>query len=117
MDGLDFTILVECLLDQGDDSLSSESRVLRIEQDLSFELALIVADGAVRSIWTGISGDLNAKSLGVQVVDKPMTDTNVVVSLDGITNVGERNQEQVLPKFLASDDGSERWIGSGLEMK
>jgi hypothetical protein len=89
LDGFDFTVLVECLLDQGDDSLSSESRVLRIEQDLSFELALIIADGAARSIWTGISGDLNGESLWIQVGHKPMADANVVVGLDGITNVCE----------------------------
>ena len=89
MDCFDFTILAEYVLDQWNNIVSSQSGVLRIEQDLSFELALVVADGAERPIQTEVSSDLESESLGVYVGDGPVTLANVLESFDCITNVGK----------------------------
>lgn len=89
MDCFDFTILAEYGLDQWNDIVSSQSGVLRIEQDLSFELALVTADGAERCVQTKVSSELESESLGAYVGDGPVTFANVLESFDRITNVGE----------------------------
>ena len=106
MDGLDLTILLEVLLDQGNDKLGSESRVLRIEQDLSFQLTLKIADGVQRAICTRIPSDLKAKNLGVQETNLPMTHANILVSLDGITNVRELHEEELPTEMVAQKNAT-----------
>lgn len=113
----DFTILAEYVFDQWNDIVSSQSGVLRIEQDLNFELALVVADGAERPIQTEVSSDLEAECLGVYVADGPVTLANVLESLDCITNVGERDKESLYAGFATTDDTTEGWVGSGLDSK
>lgn len=106
MDGLDLTILLEVLLDQRNDKLGSESRVLGIEQDLSFQLTLKIADGVQRAVCTRIAGDLKAKMLGVQETNLPMTHANILVSLDGITNIGELNVEEFPAEVVAQKNAT-----------
>lgn len=117
LNGLDFTILTEGLLDQGDDKVGSESRVLGIEQDLNFELTLEVADGAVWTSGTCVAGNLVAKSLGVQEGDQPMTIASIIVSLNSITNIGELNVEEILADLVASKNATARRIVVRLRSK
>lgn len=81
---------------------------------MNFELALIVADGAVRPTRTGVASDIQAKSLGFQEVDLPVAVANVLKSTDGITNVGELNEESTPRGLIASKNATAGWIGVGL---
>jgi hypothetical protein len=91
--------------------VSSESRVLGIEQDLNFELAVEIADRIVMPILTSVSTNLKSKSLGGQESDEPVTNASVLVSSDSITDVRELDKEEILANGVASKNATARGIG------
>ena len=98
------------VLDQCDDKASSEIRVLGVEEDLKFELTLKIASGVERPIRSIVAGSFEAKILGFQVADLPAPHASILMSANGITDVGELNEEKLLANLLSNKNAGARRV-------
>lgn len=114
MHGFDVAMSAKLGLDQADDETGGQQVVLRIEQDLGFQLASEVADVLTHARQIRATSHLETESSWVEVIDLPAAIPCVFVSTKSITNVEELDEQDLDAELVANITARARRIGMRL---